>query len=178
MFIVLATCVQVTVCVEGFDNMHVIRTLYNIFDDFTDLDPLTSSQDETVNVQRGHGIKIHLPSFKSYPFPPTVEWHRNSNIMADEGPNHQVTLSKDLVLLDTQTGDDGHVYQAEILNGLNGETSTTKTYTIKVSGGGFWSLVSWFYCMQFCKQDILVASENILGQGFLFKCCSNCIKLG
>lgn len=100
------------------------------------LDPLTSVQDETVNVQRGHGFKIHLPSFKSYPFPPTVEWHRNSNIMADEGPNHQVTLSKDLVLLDTETGDDGHVYQAEILNGLNGETSTTQSYTIKVSDSG------------------------------------------
>uniref|UniRef100_K1Q4V6 Protein sidekick-2 n=1 Tax=Magallana gigas TaxID=29159 RepID=K1Q4V6_MAGGI len=100
------------------------------------LDPLTSVQDETVNVQRGHGFKIHLPSFKSYPFPPTVEWHRNSNIMANEGPNHQVTLSKDLVLLDTQTGDDGHVYQAEISNGLNGETSTTQSYTIKVSDSG------------------------------------------
>lgn len=99
-------------------------------------------QDETVNVQRGHGFKIHLPSFKSYPFPPTVEWHRNSNIMADEGPNHQVTLSKDLVLLDTETGDDGHVYQAEILNGLNGETSTTQSYTIKVSSREFLSFVN------------------------------------
>lgn len=106
------------------------------------MDPLTSVQDETVNVQRGHGFKIHLPSFKSYPFPPTVEWHRNSNIMADEGPNHQVTLSKDLVLLDTETGDDGHVYQAEILNGLNGETSTTQSYTIKVSGKEFLSFVN------------------------------------
>lgn len=120
------------------------------------MDPLTSVQDETVNVQRGHGYKIHLPSFKSYPFPPTVEWHRNSNIMADEGPNHQVTLSKDLVLLDTETGDDGHVYQAEISNGLNGETSTTQSYTIKVSGR---------------------ESENILELGYLYKWCPNCIKL-
>jgi hypothetical protein len=54
--------------------------------------------------------------------------------MADEGQNHQVTLSKDLVLLDSQTIDDGKQFQADILNGLNGQTSTTQTYTIRVSG--------------------------------------------
>ncbi|XP_078319648.1 protein sidekick-like isoform X2 [Crassostrea virginica] len=100
------------------------------------LDPLPTVQNEIVNVQKGHGVKISLPSFKSYPFPPTVEWHLNTNIMAEEGPNHQVTLSKDLVLLDTETQDDGSVYQAEILNGLNGQTSTTQTYTVRVSESG------------------------------------------
>nr|XP_022318503.1 protein sidekick-like isoform X2 [Crassostrea virginica] len=100
------------------------------------LDPLPTVQNENVNVQKGQGVKISLPSFKSYPFPPTVEWHLNANIMAEEGPNHQVTLSKDLVLLDTETQDDGSVYQAEILNGLNGQTSTTQTYTVRVSESG------------------------------------------
>ncbi|XP_048761303.2 protein sidekick-2-like isoform X2 [Ostrea edulis] len=99
------------------------------------LDPLPISQDEDVNVGRGGGVKISLPPFKSYPFPPTVEWRLNSNIMADEGQNHQVTLSKDLVLLDSQNIDDGKQFQADILNGLNGQTSTTQTYTVRVSGG-------------------------------------------
>lgn len=100
----------------------------------SDLDPLPISQDEDVNVGRGGGVKISLPPFKSYPFPPTVEWRLNSNIMADEGQNHQVTLSKDLVLLDSQNIDDGKQFQADILNGLNGQTSTTQTYTVRVSG--------------------------------------------
>ncbi|XP_061168000.1 protein sidekick-2-like [Saccostrea echinata] len=98
------------------------------------LDPLPNMQDEDVNVQRDHGIKISLPPFKSYPYPPTVEWKLNSQIMADEGPHHQVTLSKDLVLLDTKTSDDGKQFQADILNGLNGQTSRTQTYTVRVSG--------------------------------------------
>ncbi|XP_062604196.1 protein sidekick-like, partial [Saccostrea cucullata] len=97
------------------------------------LDPLPTMQDEDVNVQRDHGIKISLPPFKSYPYPPTVEWKLNSQIMADEGPHHQVTLSKDLVLLDTKTSDDGKQFQADILNGLNGQTSRTQTYTVRVS---------------------------------------------
>lgn len=112
----------------------LIHEFYLTFFFISDLDPLPTVQNEIVNVQKGHGVKISLPSFKSYPFPPTVEWHLNANIMAEEGPNHQVTLSKDLVLLDTETQDDGSVYQAEILNGLNGQTSTTQTYTVRVSG--------------------------------------------
>ena len=100
----------------------------------TDLDPFTTSSPiEDINVVKGNAVQVPIPPLISNP-KPSVEWYRDNQNLALEGPNHQITLDLNLVLLDAQLADDGAKFKATFLNTQTGVSSDTSLYTLRVTG--------------------------------------------
>ncbi|OPL33065.1 hypothetical protein AM593_04597, partial [Mytilus galloprovincialis] len=84
----------------------------------------------------GDGVVINLPSINSVP-DPAVSWYASGVEMAPEAQRHQITLEKNLVLLSTSIhSDNGKIYKAEALNGINGVSKTTKDFALRVGDTG------------------------------------------
>lgn len=100
----------------------------------SDIDNFESHTNQTVNVLSGDGVVINLPSINSVP-DPAVSWYASGVEMAPEAQRHQITLEKNLVLLSTSIhSDNGKIYKAEALNGINGVSKTTKDFALRVGG--------------------------------------------
>ncbi|KAK3090478.1 hypothetical protein FSP39_012184 [Pinctada imbricata] len=100
------------------------------------IDPFTTPSPTTiVPVIKGNAATFSLPPIVSVP-PPIVEWYKNSVIMAEVGPKHQVTLSNDLIILDADPSETNSRYMATAKNGQSSDSKDTQVYTLQVTDSG------------------------------------------
>ena len=114
--------------------IYVLINLYTFCISMADMDLFQDDGAKDVIVNAGGASIIQLPSIESVPRP-QIDWIKSDLRLNVDGPNHYVTLSNNLVLLDTRPQDTNAVFKADATNGQTGANSKTSDFTLVVQGG-------------------------------------------
>ena len=104
----------------------------------SDVIPFPTGSPLDLTVDQGQAKLINLPTISSYP-KPSIQWQERIssnpilwNVIQSDVEKFEVTLSNDLVILETSLQDSDRMFKATAVNSHTGQRSDTRAYILKV----------------------------------------------